>query len=759
MHFASDSDGSDDSDFENVDADGNIVQVHDQENGGELDSADEDVDISMSSGDEDSLRADLEEDIIIDQEREEPAAPPDGKVGQQDAWEIEEILDQKYRRRGQTRQKMYLVRWKGDHPDDWLHYSHLRGAPDVVKAWQNKQVVEANTMTFQHCKVYHQHSIVAETEFIPAKVEETKENPFKHLFDITKRPRVKPPRGKREMEAHEFSEYFKLANLKEKMENLHWKAYEEVLRKSVPYGNRILKPVTNYEIKYNERGEIEKFKARVCLDGSRTVVPENETYECIASFATIRFLLCLSTRYGMDIVQTDVRNFFLQARMPAGKEYYAEIPDGWAENDPKTHVAKCLAPWYGLKESAKIAGDQLAALLTSVGMIENVMMPKVFFKWDQDDFIVCACHIDDAVWCTTSMKKLNYLLDRVDKSFALTRTYEPTKLLGIEIQYDKVKGVMKIHQGSYMRAKLMELGHHAINRKTNSPGYIPPTKPNPDWKGNVKVKATDEEVRLYQRKIGIQMWALQSDPSSMYVVHKLASSMLNPQPDDWKGIKRLEDYRNTYPEVGVVFHRALSKEKLTKGHNLDCLTYYADADFGGDVRDSKSISGYCVFLGESGMFDWKSKKQTCVSQSSCESEVFASKECTCHAMWMRQALTIMGFKFTKPTPVCQDNSGAIALCHSDKHHSRTRHFRMHVHLLKDCVEKRITTYPWVPSLHMKGDLYNKIHGPSDHLRLCAMNGIHLMCGIDHVDPPELLQVFGWTEKVKAEKEKKMATDK
>ena len=40
-----------------------------------------------------------------------------------------------------------------------------------------------------------------------------------------------------------------------------------------------------------------------------------------------------------------------------------------------------------------------------------------------------------------------------------------------------------------------------------------------------------------------------------------------------------------------------------------------------------------------------------------------------------------------------------------------------------------------------------------------MNGIHLMCGIDHVDPPELLQVFGWNEKVKAEKEKKMVTDK
>ena len=44
-------------------------------------------------------------------------------------------------------------------------------------------------------------------------------------------------------------------------------------------------------------------------------------------------------------------------------------------------------------------------------------------------------------------------------------------------------------------------------------------------------------------------------------------------------------------------------------------------------------------------------------------------------IWMRQALSFMGFTFTLPTPVCQDNSGAIALCKSDKHHSRTSHFR------------------------------------------------------------------------------------
>jgi hypothetical protein len=45
-----------------------------------------------------------------------------------------------------------------------------------------------------------------------------------------------------------------------------------VLRSEVPRNHRILKPVTAYDSKYNARGEIEKFKSRVCLDGSRTNV-------------------------------------------------------------------------------------------------------------------------------------------------------------------------------------------------------------------------------------------------------------------------------------------------------------------------------------------------------------------------------------------------------------------------------------------------------------------------------------------------------
>jgi hypothetical protein len=215
-------------------------------------------------------------------------------------------------------------------------------------------------------------------------------------------------------------------------------------------------------------------------------------------------------------------------------------------------------------------------------------------------------------------------------------------------------------------------------------------------------------------------------------------------------LARLKDYKHTHPETGVVFRSC--GQKLKARQCLDCLTLYADADLAGDRRDSKSTSGYSVHLGESGMFDWKTKKQSCVCQSSCESEVLSNKLATLHAIWLRQGLSEMGFTFSLPTPVCQDNQSAIAVCKSDKHHSRSRHFRMHIHLLKDSLLKNITRYPWVPTKHMRGDLFNKMHGPAAHARLMEMNQISHEPLSQLSAKAEPIVIDGWAERVKAEAE-------
>ena len=135
------------------------------------------------------------------------------------------------------------------------------------------------------------------------------ENPFKFLFDPKTQERIPDPKNEKEMENHPYKEHFIAAKIKEKMENLGWKTYVEVPRNTVPKGTKILRPVVVYTTKYNNNGEIEKFKCRVCLDGSRVSVPESESYESIANFGIIRLLLCLACRFGMYIAVTDVKNF------------------------------------------------------------------------------------------------------------------------------------------------------------------------------------------------------------------------------------------------------------------------------------------------------------------------------------------------------------------------------------------------------------------------------------------------------------------
>ena len=65
---------------------------------------------------------------------------PKGKIGGEDAWEIEEIIGERYEQKGKRKRriKYYQVKWKGDYPPDWLHCSRIR-APDLIEKWKEKK--------------------------------------------------------------------------------------------------------------------------------------------------------------------------------------------------------------------------------------------------------------------------------------------------------------------------------------------------------------------------------------------------------------------------------------------------------------------------------------------------------------------------------------------------------------------------------------------------------------------------------------------
>ena len=62
------------------------------------------------------------------------------------------------------------------------------------------------------------------------------------------------------------------------------------------------------------------------------------------------------------------------------------------------------------------------------------------------------------------------------------------------------------------------------------------------------------------------------------------------------------------------------------------LVGYNDNDWGGDMDDTKSTTGFVFFIGDIA-FTWISKKQPIVTLSTYEAEYVATTSCVCHVVW------------------------------------------------------------------------------------------------------------------------------
>lgn len=101
-----------------------------------------------------------------------------------------------------------------------------------------------------------------------------------------------------------------------------------------------------------------------------------------------------------------------------------------------------------------------------------------------------------------------------------------------------------------------------------------------------------------------------------FVVSKLSQYFVEPTEQQWTTVKHALRYlKGTSGKT--LCYRKCEDDKLG-------LHAYSDADWAADVKDRRSITGYCVSLCEKGpLISWRSKKQPTVALSTCEAEYMA----------------------------------------------------------------------------------------------------------------------------------------
>ena len=88
------------------------------------------------------------------------------------------------------------------------------------------------------------------------------------------------------------------------------------------------------------------------------------------------------------------------------------------------------------------------------------------------------------------------------------------------------------------------------------------------------------------------------------------------------------------------------------------LVAFSDADWAGCPDTRRSVTGWCMFLGDS-LISWKSKKQDRVSKSSTESEYRAMSAACSEIVWLRGLLAEICFSQSSPTLLHANNTSAI----------------------------------------------------------------------------------------------------
>jgi len=108
-----------------------------------------------------------------------------------------------------------------------------------------------------------------------------------------------------------------------------------------------------FKTKLNEKGEVDKHKARLVVKGyaQRQGIDYNKVFSPVARWDTIRMLLSLAALRGWEVFQLDVKSAFLHEEL--NEVVYIEQPEGYIRRGEEHKACLLKKALYGLKQALR----------------------------------------------------------------------------------------------------------------------------------------------------------------------------------------------------------------------------------------------------------------------------------------------------------------------------------------------------------------------------------------------------------------------
>lgn len=267
-----------------------------------------------------------------------------------------------------------------------------------------------------------------------------------------------------------------------------------------------------------------------------------------------------------------------------------------------------------------------------------------------------------------------------------------THFLGMKVTWDQSACTVSLSQEKYTKALLPEFDMEKAC-PTLTP-IIPGTHLVPATKD--KIYEFNKIGEIYRREIGLLNYLVVcTRPDLALIASQLAQFLNNPGILHWAAFKRVLRYLNNPWVV-----------ELRLGGSSIALNTYSDSDYARCPTTRQLFTGYC-FLIMGGCVSWCSRKQVTVLTLSTEADNHPAYEAAQEAVWLQILLGKLGYPQDNATTLFCDNQGALKLSKNPLYQSRSKHFDVTYHWIREKVEDGTVCQIYLPTDKMPADYLTK----------------------------------------------------
>ncbi|XP_050339482.1 uncharacterized protein LOC126765840 [Bactrocera neohumeralis] len=221
--------------------------------------------------------------------------------------------------------------------------------------------------------------------------------------------------------------------------------------------------------------------------------------------------------------------------------------------------------------------------------------------------VYVAIYVDDVLVFSSDKKATQRIKIELSSKFKMNDMGSASSVLGMSVQRDEVKKLIKLDQSEYISSVLKRFGMDECN------AVATPLDLSQKLTLEMCPKTEEEKKEMekvpYMEAVGNLLYAAQNTrPDNSFAVNLLNRFSQNPGKWHWLALKRVMRYLKVTVSKGIVFRKSAKS-----------LTGYCDADWAGDLDQRQSTSGY-VFIMQGAAISWSSHRQRTVALSSTEAE-------------------------------------------------------------------------------------------------------------------------------------------